>query len=394
MRHTISIINILLIALLFSCKSASNEDLNKALAQSKGNVNELKKAINHYKGEKREAIEFLIKHMPERDLLSLDAVFLIENVDYAYIARENYKWAQELDKEIFFNEVLPYASLNERRDRWRPDFYERFKKHIASSENIEEAIWAVNNNIFEELKVEYNTDRDKPDQSPYESMELGMASCSGLSILLVDAFRAVGIPARIAGTPNWFNNSGNHNWVEVFVNGTWHFTEYYATGVFDEAWFLERAAKADVNNPDQWMYASSFKPTNIHFPLVWDENIKYVAAENVTERYIQLYKTELANAKQQNAIKLQVIMLKNEDCSLSGNNRIDTEINLLSNNEIIESGKTSGSADDMNRYLTFNIPTEGEFALSYKNDKGELILKELKTATEDLQIILFHNQKL
>ena len=47
----------------------------------------------------------------------------------------------------------------------------------------------------------------------------GHSSCTGLAILLVAALRAVGIPARMAGTPAWHGNDdeGNHSWVEVYV---------------------------------------------------------------------------------------------------------------------------------------------------------------------------------
>ena len=162
-----------------------------------------------------------------------------------------------------------------------------------------------------------------------------MASCSGLSILLVDAFRAVGIPSRVAGTPDWYNNSGNHNWVEVYVNGKWHFTEYYPSGKFDESWFLERAGKADSTNPTQWMYASSFKQTDLSFPLVWDDSIKYVYADNVTDRYIDLYKKELVSKKKEvDKVNIQVIMLKGKDCSVSGNNRVKTKIEVLADNSV------------------------------------------------------------
>lgn len=270
MKKTLCLV---VVALLLSVVSKADEGLKRALITSGANRLELTKAIGHFKGEKREAVEFLVRYMPDRDLKELSADFLIENVEVAYKVRREFSWAKSLNKEIFFNEVLPYASLNERRDRWRADFYNRFKRYVSGASKIEDAIWGVNNNIQKELRVEYNTKRKKPDQSPYESMEIGMASCSGLSILLVDAFRAVGIPARIAGTPNWYNNSGNHNWVEVYINGSWHFTEYYPSGKFDDSWFLERAGKADAKNADQWMYASSFKPTSISFPLVWDSNL-------------------------------------------------------------------------------------------------------------------------
>src|SRR6478752_4758171 len=47
------------------------------------------------------------------------------------------------------------------------------------------------------LKVGYSTERRAANQSPSESRESGKASCTGLSILLSDACRSVGIPARL-----------------------------------------------------------------------------------------------------------------------------------------------------------------------------------------------------
>ncbi len=48
----------------------------------------------------------------------------------------------------------------------------------------------------------------------------------------VDALRAVGIPARLAGTPAWNQavQHGNHNWVEVWVDGAWQFIEARPAG--------------------------------------------------------------------------------------------------------------------------------------------------------------------
>ena len=81
----------------------------------------------------------------------------------------------------------------------------------------------LNRSVFPKLKVSYSTQRKKPHQSPSESIEQGKASCTGLSIILSDACRSVGIPARLVGTPLWTNNSGNHTWVEIWDDG-WHFT--------------------------------------------------------------------------------------------------------------------------------------------------------------------------
>jgi transglutaminase-like putative cysteine protease len=92
----------------------------------------------------------------------------------------------------------------------------------------------------------------------WQVIAAGYASCTGLSIFLVAACRAVGIPARVAGTPSWVvggrradvsaaavqqsasgspglgHSFNNHNWVEVWDDGRWSFigaAEYDPAGV-------------------------------------------------------------------------------------------------------------------------------------------------------------------
>jgi len=117
-------------------------------------------------------------------------------------------------------------------------------------------------------------------------MESGKATCTGLSVLLVDACRSVGVPARVAGTPLWANNRGNHTWVEVWDNG-WHFTgaaEQDPAGL-DRGWFVHDASQATKDSREHAIYASSFKKTGLSFPMVWAQNVDYVSAVNITDRY-------------------------------------------------------------------------------------------------------------
>ena len=78
---------------------------------------------------------------------------------------------------------------------------------VKDMQSAYDAVVFLNQKIFDELGVIYSTKRPKADQSPYESINAGMASCTGLSILLIDVCRSVGIPARFVGTPSWYNNS-------------------------------------------------------------------------------------------------------------------------------------------------------------------------------------------
>jgi hypothetical protein len=196
-----------------------NQLLDEAFAKAGDNGQRLLDALANTPEEQREGMAYLIAYMPHNDLDSMDVALLKENIEYAYKARAEFPWAQALPDSIFFNEVLPYASVDETRDSWRKGYYETFAPKVAGIEDIHAAIEAVNTGINETVGVEYNTLREKTNQSPAESMRQHMASCTGLSIILVDAFRAVGIPARFAGTAAWHDDRGNHSWVEVWIDG-------------------------------------------------------------------------------------------------------------------------------------------------------------------------------
>ncbi len=356
--------------------------LDKALVTAGNNAIELQTALEKAPAEQKEGMAFLISYMPERDLKELKADFLLENSAYAYKAREQFSWAKQIPDSIFFNEVLPYVSLNEKRENWRKEFFDRFSKYVVNCSDIFEAIDSINQNVRDEVLVDYSTKRKKPDQAPFESMEQHLASCTGLSIILTDAFRAVGIPSRVAGTPNWHDERGNHNWTEVWANGKWYFTEYYFPGQLDNAWFFADAGKAIKNDREKAIYASSFKPTGISFPLVWDENIKYVAAENVTDRYTELYRKYLASISTDgNHVSLRVMAFKNKNQDKESDDRVAVNLDIFEGSKQMGGGRTSGPTQDMNDVLTFALEKNKTYTIKYADSKGKL--QEVKVKLDD-----------
>ena len=342
--------------------------LDQALAKAGTNAAELQKALDEAPAAQKEGMAFLIAYMPERDLQELTAAFLLENAAYAYKAREQYPWAKAVPDSIFFNEVLPYVSLNEKRENWRPEFYERFSKYVAGCTTVFEAIDSINRNVRDEVLVDYNTEREKPDQAPFESMRQHMASCTGLSIILTDAFRAVGIPSRVAGTPNWHDERGNHNWTEVWADGKWYFTEYYFPGQLDNAWFFADAGQAVKDDLQKAIYASSFKPTGVYFPLVWDENIRYVAAENVTDRYVDMYKEHYsAIAQDGDHVQLRVMAFKDRQHAKESGDRVATNLDVFDGKLQMGGGRTSGPTQDMNDVLKFLLEKNHSYLFRYTN---------------------------
>ncbi len=232
------------------------------------------------------AARYLVNHMPARDRETLSAEFLSTHLDLAFQARAEFPWAQQVPTELFHNDVVPYAVFDETREAWRADLYEKARGLVKDAKTATEAAQALNRELFKLLNVHYHTGRKRPNQSPSESIALNKATCTGLSIILVDACRAVGIPARAVGTPLWANERGNHTWVEIW-DGDWHFTgadEYDAHGL-NRGWFVGDAAQAKADVPRHAIYATSWKSAGVNFPLVWARDRSDVAAVNVTARY-------------------------------------------------------------------------------------------------------------
>lgn len=262
--------------------------LGQTLIGLAGELEDFVSAAKKKHGEVGErAARFLVDGMPPRDRETLKKDFLLENLDLALKAREEFSWAKEVPEEVFFNDVLPYASLDETRESWRKEFMDLCRPLVKDCKTTTEATQAINKGIFNIINVHYNTGRKAPNQSPSESRKLGMATCTGLSIILVDACRSVGVPARVAGTALWADKRGNHTWAEIYDGGEWFFTgsdEYNAKGL-NRGWFVNDASKAIA---DQWqhaIWATSWKKTGDHFPMVWNIRSKDVAAVNVTARY-------------------------------------------------------------------------------------------------------------
>lgn len=354
--------------------------LESGLKRAGANVAELERALQDVPSEHLGAMRFLIANMPDRDLTSLTAEFLIENVRLAYQARKQFAFASEVPEAIFFNDVLPYMSINERRDSWRAGFLERFGPQVKNAKTLSEAAALLNQKIFPELKVRYSTARKRADQSPLQSIETGLASCTGLSVLLIDACRAVGVPARFVGTPLWSDRSGNHSWVEVWDDG-WHFTgAAEPAGMnLDRAWFIGRASKAKRDHPWHAIYAVSFRKTPQRFPLVWDRSIDYVSAVNVTDRYAN----RLPEPPEGSALAMFVVRERGTA------NRCSAKLKVIDESDTeVFNATTNDERFDANDHIGTVLPLDGEFTVEVR--KGDRVLKsKLKMQRRDAPYVFF-----
>lgn len=316
----------------------------------------------------KRAAEFLLAHRPERDA-GLDAEMLWSNLDLALKARAEFAWARGVPEELFLNDVLPYAVLDETRENWRPKFYEECRAIVGRCATATEAAQALNREYFKLIKVHYNTGRKSPNQSPSESIAQGRATCTGLSITLVYACRSVGIPARAAGVASWHDKRGNHTWVEVW-DGAWHFTgadEYDANGL-NRAWFAGDAGRAVPGDPMFAVWASSWKETGRHFPLVWDESSRVVHGVDVTARYLgQDVKDGAGKA---------VRHLRAWD----GEQRVSAQVRVLdTHGALVGQVQTRAGTADLNDMPAVALTPDSRYAIEIEHD-GRVYATALPTA--------------
>jgi len=385
-------------AIFYSCQSEYSSVpkkyhslLDTAFANARENADELKLALEQSEKNQKEATAFLISYMPERDLKTLSAEFILDQVEGAWRIREEFEWCRNLPDSVFLNEVLPYYNLDETRDNWRENFYDLFSPYVQECENIYQAVDSVNFNIMDELGVEYNTKRSVVNISPFQAIKEQMATCTGLSFLLVDAFRSVGIPARIAGTPLWTNMRGNHSWVEVWIDGEWYFTEYYPDAL-NKSWFLADAGKADPEKPVHWIYAASYKPAETHYPLVWDRDSREIHAVNVTDRYIRLYQEQLAGQElKEDEILVDVVLFKNEN-EQNAQGRISERISVFEGENQIEFGYSPLPTDDLNKFLKFKLEKNKTYRLEFAGTADDTISTEINTGDDLGKVIKLYQE--
>jgi hypothetical protein len=336
--------------------SASVEN---ALSQAGANRPQILAALMKVPAAQREGLAFLVDNMPVDDLHALSATYLLTEVSGAYSALAGAPWAANLPHDVFLNEILPYACLNEARDDSRAALRAKCLPLIAGCKTSGEAAQALNRKLFPLVRVKYSTARERPDQNPTQTMKSGLATCSGLSILLVDACRSVGIPARVVGVPNWSDNRGNHTWVEVW-DGDWHFAgaaEPDDKGL-DHGWFTHDASLAKAGDPAHAIYAASFRKTGSAYPLVWAPDNLTVHAVNVTARYVPSVATPVPADRS----RLQINVVD------AVGHRVPATVTVrdIAHASSRFEGVSPADTTDRNNFLSFDVPRDHEYEIAVR----------------------------
>ncbi len=183
-----------------------------------------------------QALKFLYAYMPLSDLADYSPEFMQANVRQSLIARKEMAWGSTIPEEEFLHFVLPLRVNNENLDSFRLVYYAEIKARIQGL-GMKEAALEINHWCHE--KVNYRG-TDSRTSAPMATISKTFGRCGEESTFTVTAMRTAGIPARQVYTPRWAHTDDNHAWVEVWIDGKWHFMGACEPDTdLDRGWFSE-----------------------------------------------------------------------------------------------------------------------------------------------------------
>ena len=184
-------------------------------------------------------IDFLYANMPHPDLAAHPYSFWEANVEKTLAVRDRMEW--NIPEREFRHFVLPLRVNNEPLDDFRTLYADTLCARVAGM-SIGEAALEINHWCHEMATYQPSDGRTS---SPLQTIQRGVGRCGEESVLAVAALRAAGIPARQVYTPRWAHTDDNHAWVEVWVDGKWHFMGACEPEPrLDMAWFTAPVSRA------------------------------------------------------------------------------------------------------------------------------------------------------
>lgn len=190
-----------------------------------------------------ECLQFLYRHMSLPDSVDRSRSYYLRQIDATLEARRTMPWGNKVPQREWLHFVLPLRVNNEDLDESRTQLYRQIAPRVRHMSMLDAAL-EVNHWCHE--RVTYRPS-DGRTLGPLACIRTGWGRCGEESTLTVAAMRAVGIPARQVYTPRWAHTDDNHAWVEVWVDGRWHFLgACEPEAILDLAWFNAPAARGMV----------------------------------------------------------------------------------------------------------------------------------------------------
>lgn len=243
MKKTFAICFLMLLGWCFATTGMAQTNVHQDFEARKATFNDnryFKVFDEDLTEEERQCLEFLYAYMPTSDITDYSGSFWKMNVDVALQAKNETAYGSKVPMREFMHFVLPVRINNENLDEARKIFFNDIKGRLKGT-SMKEAALEVNHWCHEHVSYQPS---DVRTEAPLAAVRSAIGRCGEESTFCVAAMRSVGIPARQVYTPRWAHTDDNHAWVEVWVDGEWHFLgACEPEAVLDLGWFNAPASR-------------------------------------------------------------------------------------------------------------------------------------------------------
>lgn len=194
-------------------------------------------------------LRFLYGRMHVNDLVTYTPERIGGYVEASLEACDRLPYGRAVPQELFFAYVLQPRVNSEWLDGSRGALLAEIAPLVRGM-TMEQAALEVN--YWCCSRAGY-TPADSRTLGPAAVLRRTLGRCGEESVLAVAALRSVGLPARQCYAPRWSHCDDNHAWVEVWVDGAWHYMgACEPEPALDRGWFTAAASRAMLVHTRCW----------------------------------------------------------------------------------------------------------------------------------------------
>ena len=295
----------------------------------------------------------------------------------------DFPWSTSVPEKIRAASIQPDTVLDEIPCNWRPVLRPIVEPMVRHCTSAAEAVRMLAANLGTRTGVHYSTARRKHNMNALEALNEKKVSCTGQSILLVCALRAVDIPARAVGVLTWNHIEGNHTWVEAWFDNQWHMIEFNERD-FNTPWVMENIGMLDTRHSMQRIRAATPAGDTAWTPDAKSRifNTVHIPAEDVTERYQALARQWY----EQNGIPADVQRILLDLQPRCPNPPTVELVNDLG--KTISTAILPASNDDMRYFARLILPRTGNYTLRIKGEQEGIRLQATNSPVRIIRLSL------
>lgn len=158
--------------------------------------------------EKYRSLEYLLNHSEPSEIKSYHRDSVKMNIDLACAKWNDVRWADDYDKSVFYEYILPMQVTSEPLEYyWRSSIPTLISIDARTDDMI-----GLSKQINKQIVI--NTSRESwgvPLLGYTKTMQGSYGKCDDRSVLAVMAMRAYGIPAAYEAIPHWGSSNNGHS---------------------------------------------------------------------------------------------------------------------------------------------------------------------------------------